>query len=133
MFTEAEVGYLEDQPLGRLATVGPDGSPHNVPVGFRYNAGLGTIDIGGRALGVSRKFRDVQREPRVAFVVDDLVSTEPWRPRGIEIRGTAETLAEGGHAMSPYFGAELIRIHPTRVISWGVDGATYGPLHARDV
>ncbi len=133
MFTDAEIGYLATQRLGRLATVGPDGSPHNVPVGFRYNADLGTIDIGGRALGVSRKFRDVQREPRVAFVVDDLPSVEPRRRRGIEIRGNAEALDEGGHTMGPDFGAELIRIHPTRVISWGVDGATYGPLHARDV
>ncbi len=133
MFTDAEIAYLATQRLGRLATVGPDGSPHNVPVGFRYNADLGTIDIGGQALGVSRKFRDVQRESRVAFVVDDLASADPLRRRGIEIRGNAEALDEGGHAMGPYFGAELIRIHPTRVISWGVDGATYGPLHARDV
>ncbi len=129
MFTEAEAEYLASQRLGRLATVGPDGSPHNVPVEFKYNADLGTIEIAGRALGVSRKFRDVQREPRVAFIVDDLVSTEPWRPRGIEIRGTAEALDEGGHAMGPYYGAELIRIRPTRVISWGVDGT----LNARDV
>ena len=36
-FTDAEVSYLKSQRLGRLATVGADGQPHVVPVGFRYN------------------------------------------------------------------------------------------------
>ena len=46
-FSSAEVNYLRSQILGRLATVGPDGRPHVVPVGFRYNPDLDTIDIGG--------------------------------------------------------------------------------------
>jgi hypothetical protein len=36
IFTPAEKVYLQSQRLGRLATVGPDGQPHVVPVGFRY-------------------------------------------------------------------------------------------------
>jgi pyridoxamine 5'-phosphate oxidase family protein len=39
-------------------------------------------------------------------------TTDPWRPRGIEIRGRAETVTE------PH---ELIRIYPDRVIAWGLD------------
>jgi nitroimidazol reductase NimA-like FMN-containing flavoprotein (pyridoxamine 5'-phosphate oxidase superfamily) len=36
-FTPDEIAYLQSQRLGRLATVGPDGQPHVVPVSFRYN------------------------------------------------------------------------------------------------
>lgn len=31
---------------------------------------------------------------QVAFVIDDLASTRPWRPRCAEIRGTGEAIAE---------------------------------------
>jgi len=90
--------YLSGQRLGRLATVGPNGQPHVVPVGFRYNAEHDTIDIGGHDFAKRKKFRDVRADPRVAFVVDDLATVTPWRPRGIEVRGSAEVLASGGQA-----------------------------------
>ena len=45
--TGSEIEYLETQQLGRLATIQPDGSPQVKPVGFRYNAELGTIDVVG--------------------------------------------------------------------------------------
>ena len=64
-FTPNEVEYLNSQRLGRLATVGADGAPHTVPVGFHYNSALGTIDIGGHALQKSRKFRDVAHDARL--------------------------------------------------------------------
>jgi pyridoxamine 5'-phosphate oxidase family protein len=41
VFTEAETAYLDSQMLCRLATVGADGRPHVVPVGYRYNPGAG--------------------------------------------------------------------------------------------
>ena len=132
-FTEKEVAYPHSQRLGRLATIGSDGAPHNVPVGFRYNPSLGTIDIGGLNLSKSRKFHDVQREPRVSFVIDDLVSVNPWTPRGIEIRGTAEALAEGGKEFGPHFGSEVIRITPRRIIGWGIDADAFSGTNARNV
>lgn len=121
-FTAKESEYLDRQILGRLATIGPDGAPRNVPVGFRLNRELGTIDIGGHNLGSSQKFRNVQREQRVSFVVDDLASANPWTPRCIEIRGTAEALTTGGEAHGPGFSSELIRITPRRIIAFGIDG-----------
>ncbi len=60
-FTEGEISYLRSGRLGRLATVGRDGIPHVTPVGFSHNAGLGTIDVGGRDLANTKKFRDVAR------------------------------------------------------------------------
>jgi pyridoxamine 5'-phosphate oxidase family protein len=122
IFTDAELDYLATQRLGRLATRRPDGTLQNNPVGFRVNKDAGTIDIGGRAMGASRKFHNVADNGAVAFVVDDLASLDPWTVRGIEIRGHAEALAEQ-QTSSSYFSPEIIRIHPDRIISWGLPGS----------
>ena len=112
-FTAPELSYLADRPrLARLATVGADGTPHVVPVGWSLNRELGAIEVRGRDFERSKKFRDVQRHPRAAVVIDDLASTDPWRPRGIEVRGRAEAVT----APRP-----LIRIFPERIYSWGID------------
>ncbi|KUL39467.1 PPOX class F420-dependent oxidoreductase [Actinoplanes awajinensis] len=116
LFTAGEVAYLRTQPLGRLATTGGAGHPHCVPVRFTYNADRDTIDITGRQLSGSRKYRDVRADGRVAFVVDDITSDSPPAFRGLEIRGEAEALPAAGGA-----GTELIRIHPVRIVAWGID------------
>jgi pyridoxamine 5'-phosphate oxidase family protein len=122
VFTESELTYLlGERRLARIATVGPDGTPHVTPVGWSYNPDQETIDIGGMNLERSKKFRDVQRTARAAIVIDDLASTDPWRPRGIEVRGRAET-ADG-----------VIRLHPERIISWGLDSNVLGRYNARTV
>ncbi|TMC74993.1 MAG: PPOX class F420-dependent oxidoreductase [Chloroflexi bacterium] len=121
VFTPAQLTYLSGQRLGRLATVGPAGQPHVVPVGFRYNAAEDAIDIGGHNFARHKKFRDVQAHPRVAFVVDDLASVTPWRPRGVEIRGRADVLATGGEAFGRGYAPEIFRIRPRRIVSWGLD------------
>jgi len=122
VFTDEEIEYLKSQLLGRLATATPDGQPHVVPVGFWYNAELDTIDIGGHDFARRKKYQQVQRNPRVAFVVDDLESVDPWRPRGIEVRGEAEVLTSGGEALGPGFAPEMFRIRPRRIVSWGIMG-----------
>jgi pyridoxamine 5'-phosphate oxidase family protein len=114
VFTDAELRYLRGgRQLGRIATVGADGTPHVVPVGWIYNAARETIDVGGRDLEQSKKFRDVARTGRAAIVIDDLESTDPWRPRGIEVRGRGEAIR---------LPTPLIRIHPERIVSWGIGG-----------
>ena len=105
LFTEDELAYLHgERRLGRVATVGGDSTPHVVPVGWRHNRDLDTIDVGGHQLEETKKFRDVARGGRAAIVIDDLASTNPWR-------GRAEAIREP---------EPLIRIHPERVISWGL-------------
>lgn len=116
---EQELAYLRSQRLGRLATVDAHGAPQNNPVGFHWNAETGTVDIGGLRMGATRKFRNVKANPEVAFVVDDLASLKPWTVRGVEIRGTAEALDDVDPPM-PSMSREVIRIHPRRVISWGL-------------
>lgn len=124
-FTPAEIEYLQGQQLGRLATVNESGKPHVVPTSFRYNAELDTIDIGGHNLGASKKFRDVARTGKAAFVVDDVLP--PWQPRGVEVRGRAEVFSEGGDEVNSDFSAELIRLHPSRIVSWGIDTDAFHP------
>jgi PPOX class F420-dependent enzyme/OxyR family protein len=97
--------------LGRVATVGADGTPHVAPVGWTHNAALDTIDVTGHGLEQTKKFRDVERTGRAAIVIDDLASVSPWRPRAVEVRGRAEALRPP---------EVLIRIHPARIISWGL-------------
>ncbi|MBB6347260.1 PPOX class F420-dependent oxidoreductase [Nonomuraea muscovyensis] len=121
-FTQAELDYLAGQRLGRLATVSPAGQVQNNPVGFFVDAASGTITIGGHALGASKKFRNIQRGSTVSFVVDDLASVDPWVVRGIEIRGSAVALTDHEPPV-PYFSREIITITPSKIISWGWDGA----------
>jgi pyridoxamine 5'-phosphate oxidase family protein len=119
--TTAQLDYLAGQRLGRLATAGADGRPHVVPTSFTWNRELGTLDVGGHHVATTKKFRDVQANGWAAFVVDDLVSVDPWRPRMLEIRGRAEAIATGGRHLGPGFGDAFIRIHPEKVNSFGID------------
>ena len=121
VFTPEEVNYLQSQRLARIATVGPNGKPHVVPVGFRYNPDTDTIDIGGHNFAQRKKWRDVQHNPHVAVVIDDIVSVRPWTVRGIEIRGEAEILMTGGEAVIGGFDREMFRITPKRIVSWGIN------------
>jgi pyridoxamine 5'-phosphate oxidase family protein len=118
--TSAEIDYLQAQRLGRLATLQPDGSPQVKPVGFRYNPDLGTIDISGFQMSASQKFRNVSRDGRAALVVDDIASTQPWRVRFLEIRGNAEAIDTAGSPAGPD-DASVIRIRPTRILSFGIE------------
>jgi pyridoxamine 5'-phosphate oxidase family protein len=123
VFTPKEIEYLRSQRLGRLATVNSEGKPQIAPVGYRYNAELDAIEIGGRAMSKSKKYRNILTNPNVAFVVDDVLP--PWKPRGVEIRGRAQGLPTGGKAI---FGANyaadetIIRITPSQIIGWGLEG-----------
>jgi pyridoxamine 5'-phosphate oxidase family protein len=135
IFTATERAYLRSQHLGRLATIGPDGAPQTHPVAYRVNEDTATIEVGGPALRESRKFRNIQADPRVSFVVDDLATPEETLGpdgqlgRGVEIRGWAETL-EGEQPLMNGFTNDLIRIHARRVVAWNLDGP--GP-NIRDV
>jgi hypothetical protein len=64
--------------------------------------------------------------------VDDVVSVQPWNVRGIEIRGAIEIMPMGGSALGPGFDAEMFRLRPKRIVSWGIDG-TMMQQNARSV
>jgi pyridoxamine 5'-phosphate oxidase family protein len=119
-FTGAGIEYLRCQRLGRRATVNGKGKPHAVPVAFRYNAEPDTTDIGGHNTDRSKKCRDARGAGRTAFVVDNVLPS--WRPRAVEI------FEEGRQSVNANFGAKLIRFHPARIFSLGLDTDTYRPI-----
>jgi pyridoxamine 5'-phosphate oxidase family protein len=125
VFTDKEIAYLQgERRLARVATVGDDGTPHVVPVGWSFNAHEDAIEIGGFELDRTKKYRDVAHTGRAAVVIDDIASVDPWRVRGIEIRGRAEAIG------TPQ---PLIRIYPERIVSWGIESQAIGARHARTV
>jgi pyridoxamine 5'-phosphate oxidase family protein len=122
-FTPVEIAYLDSQFLGRLATVGPDGKPHVVPVAFRLNPELDTIDIGGHDFAKRKKYRDVLKNPAVALIVDDV--PKPGGARAVEVRGDAEVLESGGAEIMRGFDDEMFRIRPSKIVSWGLESGGF--------
>ena len=122
-FKPYEIDYLRQAELGRLATIQPNGTPQVSPVGFTYNEELGTIDIAGYNMSKSQKFRNIAHNGKVAFVVDDITSRDPWRVRCLEIRGTAEQaqIPASRGAAGDELDTAIIRVTPRRIVSFGID------------
>jgi pyridoxamine 5'-phosphate oxidase family protein len=130
-FTDAEIEFVSSQRLGRVATVGADGMPHVVPVGVFYDPDADALVIGadveyGEAVMISsKKFRDAQRRPKIAVVLDD-----PG-PHILEVRGQAETHLDGGEEAGRRLGAPFrfasawISIRPQRIVSLGINGGPF--------
>jgi pyridoxamine 5'-phosphate oxidase family protein len=81
---------------------------------WRVNSDLGTIDITGHDFTRKRKFRNVRANPRAALVVDDLASTDSWRPRSVMVEGPAQAI----DASPETRGEGIIRIEPETIVSW---------------
>jgi pyridoxamine 5'-phosphate oxidase family protein len=129
-FKPHEIEFLRATDLGRLATIRPDGTPQNSPVGFTYNEQLHTIDIAGYQMSKSQKFRNIANNGNVAFVVDDITSRDPWQVRCLEIRGTAtqsEAEPSPREASTHEWDTAIIRITPRRIISFGIDDVQSEP------
>jgi len=123
-FTDEEIAYLRSQRLARIATVSQEGQPDIAPVGFEFD---GThFYVGGRDPARTRKFLNVEGgNDKVALVVDDLVSTDPWTPRFIRIYGTAAPIEREGR-LGP---ALYMEITPTTSWSWNLAGRPFGEEH----
>ena len=87
VFTAAEINYLLTQPLMRFASASTNGRPDVAPVVFEVDGD--DIVTGGFDITHTVLYRNIQNNPRVLVVVDDLASINPWSPRGIKIIGTA--------------------------------------------
>lgn len=121
MFTDKEIAYLKSQPLARLATVDQDLQPDASPVGFKFDGQV--FSIIGHNLTATRKYINIDKGyTKVALVVDDLESVNPWRPRGIRIFGIADILkTETGASESRSY----IRVRPTISWSWNVESSSF--------
>ncbi len=88
--TPAQEGFLRVARVARMATVGPDGSPHVVPVCPLLDRGMVYVATGA----ASRKVANLQANPRVALVFDDYV--EDWgHLRGLMVQGRARLIRRG--------------------------------------
>ena len=116
-FSEEEKAYLSSQRLARLATVSADGQPDVAPVGFEFD---GTdFYIAGLDLPSTRKYHNVAGgNHKVALVIDDLVSTEPFVPRFVRVYGTASVVQRAGRS-GP---REYLRVRPIVSWSWNLEG-----------
>lgn len=115
-FTPAEVQYLKSQPLMRFASASLNGRPDVAPVVFEIDGD----DILTTGFDVTHtvRYRNIQSNPRVSVVVDDLASVEPWSPRGIKVIGNA--------VIEEVNGAPRFRITPTVIISWAINDTAPG-------
>ena len=116
VFTPAEVQYLKSQPLMRFASASLSGRPDVAPVVFEVDGD--DIVTAGFDVTHTVRYRNIQSNPSVSVVVDDLASVEPWSPRGIKIIGAAVIEIVAG---SPRF-----RISPSVIISWAINDTTPG-------
>jgi pyridoxamine 5'-phosphate oxidase family protein len=111
VFTTAEVEYLTGQQLARLATASPDGTPDVSAVRFSLDGD--TIISRGLDLTKTVRYRHLLVNPQATLVVDDLATQDPWKPRGVKVRGHAALEEDGG---KPF-----IRIRPETIWSWGIN------------
>jgi pyridoxamine 5'-phosphate oxidase family protein len=115
MFSENEAAYIKSQVLARFASVDAGGQPDVVPVGFEFDGHH--IYVGGRDMETTRKYKNAQVHAKMAIVIDDMISTDPWRPRGIKIYGSGRLVKrEGRRGLAPY-----IELTPEKHWSWGIE------------
>lgn len=80
--------FLADERTCRVATVGADGAPHVSPLWFGWSGGALWLF----SITRSKRWRDVERDPRISVVVD--AGAEYTELRGVEISGHAEQVGE---------------------------------------
>jgi pyridoxamine 5'-phosphate oxidase family protein len=138
IFTDSEVEYMQQHRLGALATITKSGDPHVIPVNYMYNPEFESIDIIGREMAKSQKYKNIVGFGRASFLVDDVVSLMPYRTRFLHLRGAAEIVIRkptdplpmppSAPKMAPEMVAlraklisvEMIRIHVERIVAAGL-------------
>jgi pyridoxamine 5'-phosphate oxidase family protein len=137
VFSQKELEYLRGQKLGRLGTVSRKLNPQLTAVGFVADEERIFINIKHDSV----KARNIRRNPRVSFLVDDFLGQiMEARIRNVSVSGTAELISSGKlHEKSrdlieeKYPGYEkkwgvredgwskyILVITPTKVQSWGL-------------
>jgi pyridoxamine 5'-phosphate oxidase family protein len=115
-FTVAELEYLTSQPLMRFASASLNGRPDVAPVVFEIDGD--DVLTAGFDITHTVRYKNIQSNPRVSVVVDDLASVNPWSPRGIKIIGTA--------VIEDIDGSPRFRISPEVIIRWALNDTTPG-------
>jgi pyridoxamine 5'-phosphate oxidase family protein len=111
VFTDAEVAFLTSQRLARIATASASGQPDVSAVGFSLEGDQ--IVSGGYDITKTVRYGHLTANPRAVIVIDELVSTSPWTPRGVKVRGPV--------TLEQHDGSLRIRIRPEVIWSWGIN------------
>jgi pyridoxamine 5'-phosphate oxidase family protein len=138
IFSQKEIEYIKSQRLARIATTAATPSvalskeeeqqrdyasiqPDVVPVGFDFDGDH--FYVGGMNLVKSTKYKNVMKNNKVAVVIDDLKSVDPWDPRGIKVYGTADIVSRHGGYMEEtgHPNPSYIRVKPDKKWSWGIE------------
>jgi PPOX class probable F420-dependent enzyme len=135
MSDDEVAGYLAGQVRARMSTLNKDGSPHVVPMSYVLVDGKVTF----WADNDSQKMKNLQRDARIAVIVDDGMDFQELR--GVQLAGTAELTTdaavseriadafclmapeehrEAAKAMLLGLAAErtAVIVHPAKVASW---------------
>ena len=123
-FNNAEIAYLRSQPVAPLATLGEGGQPDVVPVAFEFDGTSFWVGGVGSSVLSTRKFRNVAAGGvRVALVVDDLMSVQPFVARAVRVYGVAGGPVERVGMFGPGI---FLQITPTVSWSWNMAGEPVG-------
>ena len=140
--SERQSRLLVSTRVGHLATADAEGVPHVIPVCFTTDGRFiySVLDRKPKrtALTRLRRIRNIQANPQVTLLIDHY--EEDWnRLWYMMVAGRAELLLEGEERVSAitilrekYYQYRdmdiglnpVIKIFPTKVVSWGVDSAT---------
>jgi nitroimidazol reductase NimA-like FMN-containing flavoprotein (pyridoxamine 5'-phosphate oxidase superfamily) len=132
-FTREEAyEYLDSRPGWLiLSTIGKDGYPHSVPIGY-FRLG-DDLYVGGR--DGTQRLRNVERNPKVTALVESGGSMQDIR--GLMVQGDAEVVRDAGQVLElmreaarrrgtadaelpkeARLGVAYIRVRPRRFVSW---------------
>ena len=140
--TDGELrAFLDEQRIVQVATVGPKGRPHLVPLWYFVEDGGGDPVLRGWTYAASQKAKNLDRDPRATISIDDGVQYQDLRGTmmecDVEVTHDPEGVAEYGVALFERYGpgGELapevremvlaqarkrvgLRFVPTRVVTW---------------
>jgi PPOX class probable F420-dependent enzyme len=129
--------FLEEQRIVHVATLGPSGRPHLVPLWYVVKG----RELDGWTYAASQKAKNLERDPRATLSIDDGIEYHELRGVMMEcdvsIEREPERVAEFGYALFGRYGAgpELapevrqmvqrqarkrmgLRFTPTRMVTW---------------
>ena len=126
--------FLADERTCRIATVGPNGAPHNTPLWFVWDG----TSLWLYSLFKSQRWTDIERDPRVSVIVDGGVAYTELR--GVELIGSLEQIGDVPRSTTPdpelevaeqlfgrkYTGGPFdvdgrhawLRLTPNKIVSW---------------
>jgi PPOX class probable F420-dependent enzyme len=103
--TEEELrSFLEEQRIVQVATIGPKGRPHVVPLWYVVEDGA----LGSWTYAASQKAKNLDRDPRATLSIDDGVQYDQLRgvmmECDVEIESDSERVAERGFDLFARYG-----------------------------